>query len=273
MAVIRCARVALGLPAFGTAHLVWKSGDIVDFGMPIDDGVTLYLDTVIQEDDAALFAEASTRGGILGPSRRRLMTAPPPYPTLPYSHVSPADYSPSGGGGGGVESVAAILSSAKLLVSSETNSARQRLAAAWKGQGGTEKGYNSTEEDERLPLLRATLVPAQSTDLGSKDGDDAHKVASLPPSNPLLSGGRDDACASPTEQRNAIVTLKRILAHLANERTYLAWVRVSAKLFSAGALSLTLAAKTSGDYSVCFALLGLVYFALCPYLVFVGHRR
>ncbi|CAM9601126.1 unnamed protein product, partial [Scytosiphon promiscuus] len=44
-AVLRCALLALGLPASGSAHLLWKSGDMVDFSKPIADGVTLHLDT------------------------------------------------------------------------------------------------------------------------------------------------------------------------------------------------------------------------------------
>ncbi|CAM9762317.1 unnamed protein product, partial [Hapterophycus canaliculatus] len=42
---MRCALVALGLPASDSAHLLWKSGDIVDFSKPIADGATLHLDT------------------------------------------------------------------------------------------------------------------------------------------------------------------------------------------------------------------------------------
>ncbi|CAN0285237.1 unnamed protein product, partial [Laminaria digitata] len=53
-AILRCARLALGLgldldpdldPDEKKARLVWKTGDIVDFGQPVTDGVTLYLDT------------------------------------------------------------------------------------------------------------------------------------------------------------------------------------------------------------------------------------
>eukprot|EP00903_Cladosiphon_okamuranus_P016292 g15024.t1 len=44
-AVLRCALVALDFPPSGngTAHLLWKSGDRVDFDKPITDGVTLHL--------------------------------------------------------------------------------------------------------------------------------------------------------------------------------------------------------------------------------------
>eukprot|EP00904_Undaria_pinnatifida_P007721 jgi/Undpi1/4079/HiC_scaffold_16.g07446.m1 len=74
-------------------------------------------------------------------------------------------------------------------------------------------------------------------------------------------------------QRRAILKMKRVNAHLANERTFLAWVRVTTKMFTAGVLSLTLAAEATASYRVVFVVMSSAYFALCPYVVFVGNRR
>lgn len=54
-AILRCAHLALGLgldperdlDPEERARLVWKTGEVVDFGQPVTDGVTLYLDTTI----------------------------------------------------------------------------------------------------------------------------------------------------------------------------------------------------------------------------------
>ncbi|CAN0285347.1 unnamed protein product, partial [Laminaria digitata] len=83
----------------------------------------------------------------------------------------------------------------------------------------------------------------------------------------MVDGDGNDA----EQQRQTILKLKRVLAHLANERTFLAWVRVTGKMFSAGVLSLALAARTTGSYTVVFVIVSMVYFALCPYIVFIGN--
>lgn len=220
VAVIRCARVALGLPPYGTAHLVWSSGDIVDFESPIDDGATLYLDTATQEDEDDTGNYGITITGNVAVGRAGVYKRIAPIPPPP---ISPAPHPRVG-----------------LL----------------KGESATDR--DSPGSDERAPLLssRSRHVPSQSTEMEADES------------------GRDGVDGdTPDEQRGSILKLKRILAHLANERTFLAWVRVAGKLFTAGTLSLTLGEKSSNSYSLFFVLLGLVYFSLCPYVVFVGLRR
>ena len=75
------------------------------------------------------------------------------------------------------------------------------------------------------------------------------------------------------QQRRTILKMKRMLAHLANERTFLAWVRVTGKMFTAGVLSLYLAAGTTGFYNTFLVGASLVYVALCPVIVFIGYSR
>lgn len=204
-AIVRCARVALGLDPHSTTHLVWKSGDIVNFSEDIPQGAILHLDVAVPRDDVSVFNTSEGIHKRIAVPRRSCSESEPPS----------------------IE-------------------------------------RSSSSEDERRPLLRPRpraitwgFAPVGSTDSTSSTYDEELANAE----------GRGQ------QQRGSILKLKRILAHLANERTFLAWTRVSGKTFTAGILSLTLAAQTSGIYAACFALLGFVYFALGPYVVFVGLER
>lgn len=303
-AVVRCARVALGLPAYGTAHLVWISGDIVDFGKPIEDGVTLYLDAVVPEDYPTTFERAPRRGivdtaaaaaaattGADARNRMRIWSTPPPYPPTSADGVDGGavsqddDNEDIGTRSNSLSSPSQDLTEQEEqepAVGAATGTTRQRIFSSWRQSVWQNDGphKNSTEE-ERLPLLKASASgsTSASTDPSTEFVEDFHhhnrKKASprfsvFTSSSSNWSNGSD---RSPSEQRGRIVKIKRILAHLANERTYLAWVRAMGKMFTAGTLSLTLAGKTSGGYSVCFVFVGLAYFGLCPYVVFLGFRR
>lgn len=230
-AVLRCVRLALGIAAEGTAHLLWKSGDMVDFGKPITDGATLYLDTTSagQHSDGIVVADGSrsspsfelAREGGGGLSQRRVQ--PPPREYESGNSVDPDARRPTG---------------------SATNSLLQKRLPRTLGESGTDRN----SDDERRPLL-----------------------LSRPPS---LDHGQEwvPGESSPEGQRRTILKMKRINAHLANERTFLAWVRAMQKMFTAGGLSIELAAK-GGAYGVCFVILGLAYIALCPLIVFIGGYR
>lgn len=346
-AVTRCARIALGLPAYGTAHLVSPSGDIVNFGKPIEDGVTLYLEAVPRaHDPPALDGGAWSRRGILIKAGYRhdhgtttttwqqqqqadpsVPSHPRPLPPGTLQHPAPrlenGDYEEEGG--------ETDHSSSSPEPADHTddgsvsmNTTRQRIFSSWRS--GPQKALQKdSTDDERRPLLtsavssesNASMNDAQPTgEINSSEdhnhdhhlhrrkfksyshGEGEHRQnrwgTLLEPSSSsragsgrvgggssgdcrrTVSGSGGDAFGNdetPAGQRGSIVKMKRINAHLASERTYLAWVRAMGKLFTAGTLSLTLASNTSGSYSVCFVLVGLVYFALCPYVVFVGLRR
>ncbi|CAN0332811.1 unnamed protein product [Ectocarpus sp. 12 AP-2014] len=138
---------------------------------------------------------------------------------------------------------------------------------------------DSEEELERRPLLRTGRVPSSTSLLSSSSSSSS--VSSLFPrgksrENGGGGGGRRGEADEddPEQQRSAILKLKRINAHLANERTLLAWVRAVGKMFSAGVLCLSLAGDGySPTYTVCFVGMGMVYFAMGPYVVFVGAKR
>ncbi|CAM9360397.1 unnamed protein product [Discosporangium mesarthrocarpum] len=113
------------------------------------------------------------------------------------------------------------------------------------------------------------VIPWSETDHEKHKDDDAER--------PLLGVkhqqlGREGT-QNPRSARRDWVYLKRILTHLANERTYLAWVRVEAKMFAVGVTSLGIAAKTGGKYSFFLVAMGMVYISLCPTVVFLGHKR
>lgn len=320
-AVIRCARIALGLPAYGTTHLVSPSGDIIDFGKPIEDGTTLYLEAVPPaHDPAALDGGPWSRRGILIKGGPRHDCGAPQQSGLPL------DNGDSGEEGGDTDRLSSSPEPADRTDdgSMPMNTARQRIFSSWRS--GPQKGLQKdSTDDERRPLLTSivssesngSMNDAQPTSEinSSEDHNQDHHLhrrkfklyshdegehrrdrwgSLLGPSSSSragsgrVGGGSGGACRrtasgsggdafgddeTPAGQRGSIVKIKRINAHLASERTYLAWVRAMGKLFSAGTLSLTLARNTTGSYSVCFVLVGLVYFALCPYVVFVGLRR
>ncbi len=134
---------------------------------------------------------------------------------------------------------------------------------------------DSDEELERRPLLgigrssssMSLLSPSSSSSRGAPGGGGGGGGGA---SHEQLDGDG----GNPEHQRDAILKLKRINAHLANERTFLAWVRCVGKMFTAGVLSLSLAGSTGNrEYSLCFAGMGMVYFAMGPYVVFVGASR
>ena len=288
-------RLALGLEVKGTAHLLWKSGDIVDFDKPITDGVTLYLDTAVAPyDDYYSYGGVGTAGSGSG---------------------SGAGGSGSGNGNtsisGGSHSVGGLAhrrSSARVKIHPEYSAggygtedvgdqrawgsvsdlrtglppptvARggliQRLLRLWCSDDSSDAERKS--DDEQRPLLLARSSPSQQLHheenaynaivRGSVAGDKRRYLLGA-----KVSVSEDEKC-DPEQQRRGILKLKRILAHLANERTLLAWVRVMAKLFSAGSLSMTLAAATEGANTVILVVLGVMYFVLCPYVVFIGSSR
>lgn len=281
-AVLRCARLALGLPLQGNAHLVWKSGDIVDFDKPITDGVTLYLETTI-----APYNDYYYGGGSIGSGNSR--------------------GSSSGGGGaigglysGAGDGLAQRRSSAGDQIRRWRSGADDGGHRAWgsvvdrrtgsppptvalggfihrlfrfsRGKDNSDRERNS--DDERRPLLYARSSSAQKLHQEQKAYRTllVGQAGGSPGSLRGINGAANETC-DPEEQRQSLLKLKRILAHLANERTLLAWVRVMGKLFTAGTLSMTLAAESHGGYTVSFFVLGMVYFAMCPYVVFVGSSR
>lgn len=183
---------------------------------------------------------------------------------------------------------------------------RRRLDSSTRGGsgGGSGTGVNppvdlNSSDEERRPLLNATTrsppsrrdqpAAANKGDWGcgwgwGRGGGGERSWSSSSSSSSLLArcrgAGRE---VGPSEvdgdgdggeqQRRAILKLKRMNAHLANERTFLAWIRATAKMFTAGVLSLALAAETTGSYPVVFVAVSLVYFALCPYIVFIANNR
>ncbi|CAN0109701.1 unnamed protein product [Hapterophycus canaliculatus] len=130
---------------------------------------------------------------------------------------------------------------------------------------------DSDEELERRPLLgvrrassSTSLLSPSSSSSSLRGGDGraergAHDV--------------DGDAHNPDHQRAAILKLKRINAHLANERTFLAWVRCMGKMVTAAVLSLSLGSSAGASFAFCFVGMGSVYLAMCPYVVFVGARR
>lgn len=138
----------------------------------------------------------------------------------------------------------------------------------------TSGAADSDEELERRPLLGIGRV-SSSTSLLSRSSSSGGGGGG---------GGRVDGGAgaedevdgdgnNPDHQRTAILKLKRINAHLANERTLLAWVRCVGKMFSAGVLCLTLASESGGGSSLGFLGMGAVYLSMGPYVVYVGSIR
>lgn len=120
----------------------------------------------------------------------------------------------------------------------------QRYLQRTIGESDTEQN----SDDERRPLLSSRpLSPEYGQEWGGQEG-------------------------TPQGQRRTILKMKRINAHLANERTFLAWVRAMQKMFTAGGLSIQLAAK-GGAYGVSFVILGIAYLALCPLIVYIGDDR
>ncbi|CAM9575657.1 unnamed protein product [Choristocarpus tenellus] len=94
----------------------------------------------------------------------------------------------------------------------------------------------------------------------------------------VLEGRRDapwewEGVPDPKSTRSEWVDLKRILSHLANERTYLAWVRVGSKMFSLGLNGVGFASKASRTPAELFFSLGMLYIILCPFVIFLGLKR
>eukprot|EP00752_Nemacystus_decipiens_P014391 g12800.t1 len=311
-AVLRCALVALGLPPVGTARLVWKSGDIVDFGKPITDGVTLHLD--IAHDGGAggggFYSAGSGPGDVSsGYGGDDAGFGAGGGGTVAHRRVGGSSTAPAGGGsdaaaagprGGSIADTDRRRRRLPRPDPSESSLAKRRALLTIRrffgvrsGSGGgggggllrsflekTVSGSSDSEgEQERRPLLGISRS-SSSTSLLSPSSSAGG--ASLGGGGGGGGGGRGERGAdevdgdgfNPDHQRNAILKLKRINAHLANERTLLAWVRCVGKMFTAGVLSLSLAGAT-GDrtFALCFAAMGMVYFAMGPYVVFVGASR
>ncbi|CAM9638399.1 unnamed protein product [Pylaiella littoralis] len=352
-AVLRCALLALGLPASGgsgkgsgcgtdgaAAHLLWPSGDAVDFGTPIPEGVTLHLDTtelpslqnydddddgggggglysVLPDDNdsvdrggfsggvggnvvahrrasssgANTAAAATAAGGrdsevVTAPRRGLSITAP-----LVGDHHSqrrrqqrlrrpsgPVESSPSssssslakrrallkirrffgvqsGGGGGGLNS-----GMFRRFIDRTTSAATA----------------GSDEELERRPLLgigrvssATSLLSLSSSSAGGGGGGGARRRERGAGADNEVDGDGHN----PDHQRTAILKLKRINAYLANERTLLAWVRCVGKMFTVGVLCLTFADESGGGYALYFLGIGVVYFSMGPYVVYIGSLR
>lgn len=131
-----------------------------------------------------------------------------------------------------------------------------------------------SNEEERLPLLHESSLQTGRVNgrKGKGKGVGGRGGGSV---GAWESGGNEtnEDENNAKHQRRSILKVKRVLAHLANERTFLAWVRAMGKLFTAGALSFALASSSSSSFGVFFLVLSLVYFALCPYVVFIGATR
>lgn len=132
---------------------------------------------------------------------------------------------------------------------------------------------DSDEELERRPLLGISRV-SSSTSLLSRSsssgggGGEGRRERGAGAEDQVDGDGNN-----PDHQRTAILKLKRINAHLANERTLLAWVRCVGKMFTAGVLCLTLANESGGGSSLGFLGMGAVYLLMGPYVVYVGSTR
>lgn len=330
---MRCALLALGLPANASAHLLWKSGDMVDFSKPIADGVTLHLDTTrtsfppngAPDDDVhnALAYDSSGGGGFdpayggdgSGSALAQRRVAGSGGVVLDRAAQTRQWGDSSGGGSSDVRmararcggSITATTGTGgdqerrrrarrpepRPLSSSESSLTKRRALLALRrffgvgrgsggGAGGSRGGMlsrflerttgpgDSDEELERRPLLgvgrvssSASLLSPSSSSSSLRGGDRNERGA-----NEI-----DGDAHNPHHQRSAILKLKRINAHLANERTFLAWVRCVGKMVTAAVLSLSLGSGTSASFALCFVAMGSVYLALCPYVVFVGASR
>lgn len=280
-AVLRCARLALGLPLQGNAHLVWKSGDIVDFDKPITDGVTLYLETTIAPYNDYYYgggsigsgnnSRGSSSGGAIGGMYSGAGDG------LAQRRNSAGDQIRrwrSGANDGGHRAWGSVVDrrTGSPPPTVTLGAFIDRLFRFSKERDNSDRERNL--DDERRPLLHVRSSSAQKLHQEQK----AYRTLLVDQAGGSLKSLRGINSAAgetcdPEEQRQSLLKLKRILAHLANERTLLAWVRVMAKLFTAGTLSMTLAAESHGGYTVSFVVLGMVYFAMCPYVVFVGSRR
>ena len=315
--MLRCAQVALGLPPSGTAHLLWKSGDMVDFGKPITDGVTLHLDTAHAAPSASHHHDGGGEGGggfysagggpggvSSGYSGDGAGFGAGGGSAVAQRRVGGSSTAPAGGGsgaagaaprGGSITDPDRRRRRLPRQDPSESSLAKRRAlltirrffgvrSGSGSGGGGflssflekTMSASDSEGEQERRPLLGITRA-SSSTSLLSPSSS-----AAAPSPSGSGPGGRGERGAdevdgdgyNPDHQRNAILKLKRINAHLANERTLLAWVRVVGKMFTAGVLSLSLAGGTGNrTFALCFTAMGMVYFAMGPYVVIIGASR
>lgn len=275
-AVLRCARLALGLPLQGNAHLVWKSGDIVDFDKPITDGVTLYLETTIAPYNDYYYgggsigsgnSRGSSGGGAIGGMYSGAGDG------LAQRRNSAGDQIRrwrSGANDGGHRAWGSVVDrrTGSPPPTVTLGGFLHRLFRFSKGRDNSERERNS--DDERRPLLQVRSSSAQK--LRQEQKEYRTLLVGQAGGSVGINGTSGEMC-DPEEQRQSLLKLKRILAHLANERTLLAWVRVMAKLFTAGTLSMTLAAESHGGYTVSFFVLGMVYFVMCPFVVFIGSNR
>lgn len=321
-AVLRCALVALGLPQSGTgttAHLLWKSGEMVDFGKPITDGVTLHLN--VAHAAPASHHDRSGGGGGFYSSGGGPGGAPSGF------SGDGAGYGAEGGsavaqrrvGGGGSSSTAAGGGSGAAAAApgegvdhrsdqrrrrrrrrrvepSESSLAKRRALLTLRrffgvggGSGGGGGGFlngflektlsasDSEGEQERRPLLGLTRASSSTSLLSPSSSSTSMSGSGAVRGHGGGERGGDEVDGdgyNPDHQRKAILKLKRINAHLANERTMLAWVRCVGKMFTVAVLSLSLAGS-AGDstFSLCFSTMGMVYVAMGPYVVFVGASR
>lgn len=309
--MLRCALVALGLPPSGTARLLWKSGDMVDFGKPITDGVTLHLEIAHaapapHHDGGGSFYSARGGGGVPSGFGGHVAGFRAGAQRRVGSSTTPA------GGGGAVDAPrgAPITDSDRQRGRrrlprpdpSESSLAKRRAlltvrrffgVSSGSGSGSGSSGSGSGRGRGFLSSFLERTMPSPDSDgeqerrplLGITRSSSSTSLLSPSSSSSTSGGGArgrgergadevDGDGDNPDHQRSAILKLKRINAHLANERTLLAWVRCVGKMFTAGVLSLSLAAAT-GDrtYATCFAAMGMVYFAMGPYVVFVGASR